>query len=260
MTTTNPTSQPTRTDRVTPAVSRPPRVSWLGLLIAAGCATIASFVIAMIIAGSVEGFFVAMAVPIVVGLLVVWRWRRTGMVVLGVVLLAELASSAPFLADALTHPETPADFLPLALFTLATLAGSIAAVPAFRQTRQPVGASRAATAVAGVAVLIMVAATAVSIVAAGRVDSVTAQPGDIALTTTDFQFDTRSVTADAGTVAVTVTNDDATRHTFTIDELGVDLNVPPGTTQRVTFPADTGTYRFYCIPHATDMVGDLVVR
>jgi len=55
MTTTNPTSQPTRTDRVTPAVSRPPRVSWLGLLIAAGCATIASFVIAMIMAGSVEG-------------------------------------------------------------------------------------------------------------------------------------------------------------------------------------------------------------
>lgn len=261
MTTTNPASRPTRTDQVTPAASRPPRVRWLDLLIAAACATIASFVIAMIMAGSVEGFFLAMAAPIVVGLLVVWRWRRTGVVVLGVVLLAELASSAPFLADARTHPETPADFLPLTLFTLATLTGSIAAVPAFRQTRQqPIGTSRTATIIAGAAVLVMVAATAVSVVAAGRVDSVTAQPGDIALTATDFQFDTSSVTADAGTVAVTVTNDDATRHTFTIDELGVDLNVPPGTTQRVTFPADAGTYRFYCIPHAPDMAGQLVVR
>ena len=260
MTTASPSGQPARDNRVAPAASRQPDVGWLGLLIAAACATIASFIAAMIFAGSIAGFFLAMAAPIVVGLLVVWRWRRNGIVVLGVVLLAELASSAPFLTDALTHPETPADFLPLALFALATLTGSIAAVPAFRQTRQRVGASRAATAVAGVAVVIMVAATAVSIVAAGRVDSVTAQPGDIALTTTDFQFEMSSVTADAGTVAVTVTNDDPTRHTFTIDELSVDLDVPPGTTQRVTFQADAGTYRFYCIPHAPDMAGQLVVR
>jgi plastocyanin len=261
MTTTSPSSQPTRTDPVAPAPSRQPRVGWLSLLVAAGCATIASFVIPMIIAGSIETFFLAMAAPIVLGLLVVWRWRRTGIVVLGVVLLAELLASAPFLTDALTHPETPGDFLPLTLFTVATLVGSVAAVPAFRAAQvhaRPT--SRSATPVAVSAVLVLVAATAVSIVAAGRVDSVTAQPGDVALTTKDFQFDTRTITTDTETVAVTVTNDDATRHTFTIDELGVDLNVPPGTTQRVTFPADTGTYRFYCIPHATDMAGELVVR
>ncbi len=261
MTTTSPSSQPTRTAPVAPAPSRQPRVSWLSLLVAAAGATIASFVIAMIIAGSIEAFFLAMAAPIVLGLLAVRRWRRTGIVVLGVVLLAELLSSAPFLADALTHPETPSDFLPLTLFTLATLIGSAAAVPAFRQARvhaRPT--SRSATPVAVAAVLVLVAATAVSIVAAGRVDSVTAQPGDIELTAKDFQFDTRTITTDTETVAVTVTNDDATRHTFTIDERGVDLNVPPGTTQRVTFPADTGTYRFYCIPHAPDMAGELVVR
>jgi plastocyanin len=215
----------------------------------------------MIIAGSIEAFFLAMAAPIVLGLLVVWRWRRTGIVVLGVVLLAELLSSAPFLADALTHPDTPSDFLPLTLFTVATVVGSVAAVPAFRGARvhaRPT--SQSATPVAVAAVLVLAAATAVSVVAAGRVDSVTAQPGDIELTTTDFQFDTRTITTDTGTVAVTVTNDDVTRHTFTIDELGVDLNVPPGTTQRVTFPADAGTYRFYCIPHAPDMAGELVVR
>ncbi|HEX6256527.1 MAG TPA: cupredoxin domain-containing protein [Euzebyales bacterium] len=261
MTTTSPSSQPTRTDPVAPAPSRQPRVGWLSLLVAAGWATIASFVIAMIIAGSIEAFFLAMAVPIVVGLLVVWRWRRAGIVVLGVVLLAELLSSAPFLADALAHPETPGDFLPLTLFAVATLVGGVAAVPAFREARNPGRpTTRSAMLVAVAAVVILVAATAVSIIAAGRVDSVTAQPGDIELTTADFRFDAPSVTAGAGTVAVTVTNDDATRHTFTVDELGVDLNVPPGTTQRVTFPADPGTYRFYCIPHAPDMAGELTVR
>lgn len=110
------------------------------------------------------------------------------------------------------------------------------------------------------AVVVLVAATAVSIAAAGRVVSFTAQPGDIELTAKDFKFDSRTITTDTGTVAVTVANDDATLHTFTIDELGVDLNVPPGTTQRVRFPADRGTYRFYCIPHALDMAGELVVR
>jgi len=262
MTTTTPSGQPTtRTDPVTPTSRRQPRVSWLTLLVAAAGATIAAFVIAMIGAGSIEAFFLAMAAPIVVGLLVVWRWRRTGIAVLGVVLFAELLSSAPFLADALAHPETPSDFLPLTLFSVATVVGSVAAVPAFRRARLPARQpSRSAMTVTVAAVVVLVAATVVSFAAAGRVDSVTAQPGDIELTTTDFQFDTRTVTTDTGTVAVTVTNDDATRHTFTIDELGVDLNVPPGTTQRVTFPADAGTYSFYCIPHAPGMAGELIVR
>jgi len=261
MTTIRPDSPPASPEPVAAASSRRRRVGWPALLVASACATIASFVIALIIAGSIEAFFLAMAAPIVLGLLLVWRWRRTGIVVLGVVLLAELLASAPFLVDALTHPESPGDFLPLTLFTVATLVGSVAAVPAFRAARdagRP--ASRSALRVAVVAVAVLVAATAVSVVAAGRVDSVTAQPGDVQLTATDFRFDTSSVSADAGTVAVTVTNDDATRHTFTIDELGVDLDVPPGTTQRVTFPADTGTFRFYCIPHAGNMSGELVVR
>jgi len=261
MTTTTPSSQPTRTDPVTPAASSQPRVSWLTLLVEASGATVATFIIAMIGAGRLEAFFLAMTAPIVLGLLVIGRWRRTGIVMLGVVLLAELLASAPFLVDALSHPETPSDFLPLTLFTVATIIGSVAAVPAFRQTRLPATQpSRSAMTVTVAAVVALIAATVVSLVAAGRVDSVTAQPGDIELTTVDFQFDTRTIATDAGTVAVTVANDDATRHTFTIDELGVDLNVPPGTTQRVTFPADAGTYRYYCIPHAPDMAGELIVR
>ena len=87
----------------------------------------------------------------------------------------------------------------------------------FRQAQRPTPPSRRATALAAAAVVVLIGATALSVVAAAGVDSAQTQPGDIALTTTDFRFDTRRITADNGTVAVTVTNADATRHTFTID-------------------------------------------
>lgn len=57
-----------------------------------------------------------------------------------------------------------------------------------------------------------------------------------------------------------MTNKDGTLHTFTIDELDVDLASPGGTSARVTFEAEPGTYRFYCVPHEADMNGKLTVR
>jgi plastocyanin len=257
MTTLNRTTEPPLAQRDDARDDRRARVGWSRLQATAAWAAIASFAVPMIIDRSVEGFFVAMIAPFVIGLLL--RWRRVGAVWLGVVSLAELLSSAPFLGDALTHPETLADFLPLVVFTVATLVGSVAAIPAFRLGQRPDLPSRSATAVAAAAIVLLVLATGASVVAAAGVDSAQAQAGDIRLTAKDFQFDQTSITAADGTVAVAVTNDDTTRHTFTIDALDVDLNVPPGTTQRVTFPADAGTYRFYCRPHP-NMAGDLAVQ
>jgi plastocyanin len=259
MTTLNRTTEPALAQRDDARDDRRARVGWARLQAAAAWAAIASFAVPMIIDRSVEGFFVAMIAPFVIGLLLRWRWRRVGAVWLGVVSLGELLSSAPFLGDALTHPETLTDFLPLVVFTVATLVGSVAAIPAFRRGRGPDLPSRSATAVAAAATVLLVLATGVSVVAAAGVDSAQAQAGDLRLTAKDFQFDQTSMTVTDGTVAVAVTNDDTTRHTFTIDALGVDLNVPPGTTQRVTFGADAGTYRFYCRPHP-NMTGNLAVQ
>ena len=188
------------------------------------------------------------------------RWPRTGIVWLGVVSLGELLSGAPFFVEALRHPESPADFLPLALYTLATLLGSVATVPAFREARRPAAAGRTPVVLAWSSVVVLVAATVLSLAAAAGVESVPPEPGDLIVTATDFTFGDAAVEASAGDVAVAVTNTGSSRHTFTIDELGVDLDVPPGTTQRVTFTAAAGVYRFYCRPHGPAMEGQLSAR
>jgi plastocyanin len=260
MTTVNRTSEPPLTHHDDARGDRRSRVGWRRLQAAAAWAAIASFTVPMIIDRSIEGFLVAMLAPFMIGLLLRMRWPRVGAIWLGVVSLAELLFSMPFLAEALTHPETPRDFMPLMTFSLAIAVGSIAATPAVRQGRRPDLPSRSATIVAATAIVVFVTAVTVSVVATAGVDSTPAQAGDIQLTTTDFRFSPNIVTTADGTIAITVTNDDTTRHTFTIDEFDVDMNVPPGTTQRVTFTADAGTYRFYCRPHVPGMAGSLVVQ
>ena len=87
-----------------------------------------------------------------------------------------------------------------------------------------------------------------------------ARPGDIRLVTRDVKFRPSTINTQIGTVSVHVTNEDSTRHTFTIDELGVDLNLPPNSTQRVSFEAEPGTYGFICSPHESSMQGTLIVK
>jgi plastocyanin len=106
-------------------------------------------------------------------------------------------------------------------------------------------------------VALLLAASAWSFVAITGLEDAATQSGDILVTTEDFAFAPNSVSIDAGTVAVAVTNRDNTRHTFSITELGVELSLPPGTTQRVSFTAEPGTYTFFCSPHP-DMQGELV--
>jgi plastocyanin len=176
-----------------------------------------------------------------------------------VVSLALLGTSAPFLVDALAHPESIADFLPLSAFTLATLIGVVAAIPSFRQGRDPDSPSSSAKRVGVAATGLFAAAVVVSVVAFTGIESVPARADDIQIVTSDLRFEPAAIEADGGTISVHVTNRDSTRHTFTVDELGVDLSIPPDSAQRVTFMAEAGTYRFYCRPHAPGMEGRLIV-
>ncbi len=168
--------------------------------------------------------------------------------------------SAPFLAEALPHPESTADFIPLLVFTVSTFVAAVAAIPAFRERAAPGTSSRAASATAVAAGVVIVAGAAVSLFAAAGIEGARAREGDIRVTTEDIEFRPAAIRAGGTTIAVHVTNKDSTRHTFTIDELGVDLDLPPNSAQRVTFQADPGTYRFFCRPHESDMQGDLTVR
>ena len=231
---------------------------WRRLLVVAGLGVLGALVLSMRIAFSPEPLLLAMA-PSAIGLLVMLRRPRVGAIWLGVSSLALLLFSAPFLADALTHPESVGDFIPLSIFTVSLLVGTVAAVPSFREGRDPAGASGLPVAIAVGAGAMIVAASVVGIVAFLQTESVPAQAGDIRVVTEGLVFHPAGISAESGEVSVHVTNRDSTRHTFTIDQLGVDLNVPPNSMQRVTFAAGPGTYRFYCRPHSPGMEGELVV-
>ena len=235
-------------------------LGWRRLQLLAAAGALASFLIPMLIQLSMEPFLLAMAAPFIVGLLVMLRWPRVGAIWLGLGSLAELLTSAPFLVDPMTHPESMADFIPLLIFTVCTLAGAAAAVPSFRERTDSAATSRRASRIAIVAGSVIAVGTAVSVVAAAGIEGVPAQEGDIRVVTEDLEFHPATINAERTTVSVHVTNEDSTRHTFTIEELGVDLNVPAHSTQRVSFEAGPGTYLFLCRPHAPNMRGKLVVK
>lgn len=237
----------------------PAGFGWRRLQTLAAAVTVASFVIPMAIEGKVEGFLVVMAAPFMLGLMLVRFLPRVAAVFLGVVSAATLAFSAPHIAETLSHPESATDFVPQTLFTLSMVIAAVAAIPAYREVRRIGGTSRTPRLIAIAAGVVAVVASAISIAAATGVESVAAQPGDETVVTRNFDFAPAELTAEAGTISVHLTNEDSTRHTFTIDGL-TDLSVPPDSTQRVTFEAAPGTYRFYCRPHVPDMDGVLVVE
>src|SRR5918996_5045641 len=110
MTTTNHTAQSPPIHPEEASGNRRFHVGWRRVQAAAAWAAIASFTVPMIISRSIEGFLVAMLAPFMIGLLLRMRWRRIGAAWLGAISLAEVLFSIPFLADALTHPETLLDF------------------------------------------------------------------------------------------------------------------------------------------------------
>lgn len=231
---------------------------WGRLQKLAAIGVLVSFVVPMVIELSLEPFLVSMAAPFAVGLLLAVKWPRVAAIWLGVVSLAVLLFSLPFLGEVLIHPESAVDFIPLFLFALGTVVGAAAAIPAFREIGGGGVPSHGPRRIAAASAALFLAAAAWSVVAFVELEDASPQPGDVLLNTDDFAFTPSDITTESGTVSLAVTNHDDTRHTFTITELGVDLSLTPGTTQRVTFTAEPGTYTFFCDPHP-DMQGRLVV-
>ena len=231
------------------------RFGWGRLQVAAALAAIVSLVVPQILAGEVSGFLLGLTIPFVVGLLVRARWPRTGIVWLGVVSLGELCLGRSVLRRGAAPPRVPRR-LPPAGPLHAGDAGGIGRDRARLPRGAPPCCGRAHARRRGVVERGRARRRDRAVAGRrGRRRERPAEPGDLIVTATDFTFGDAAVAAPAGDVAIAVTNTGSTRHTFTIDELGVDLDVPPGTTQRVTFDADAGTYRFYCRPHAPAMEG-----
>lgn len=231
---------------------------WRPVLVAAALAQILFNVVVMVVNGEVVPPLVAMLVLLIIGLALLGNRRKTGAAVLGIVSLVHLATSAPFLAEGLVHPESFWDFWLGWSIVLAAALGVLAAVPVWR--RKDEGSERARAVSLAVGSLIVALAIAGG-AASAAYESDSPQDGDISLSARSVEFEPANLSADVEEVAVFVDNHDSFRHTFSIDELGVDLELPGGKAARVEFTAEPGTYEFYCaVPGHENMKGELVVR
>lgn len=235
------------------------RFDWIRLL-ALGAAISAIGPVLPMIAEGFEPFLAMLIAPILVGLVLLRFLRKVGIVWLGVVSFALLVMNAPFTVDALMHPESPADFVPITMLTVGGLLAVIATVPAFRQARghQSDSVFPKVAAVTGVALVL--AAIGGSLAAKGMVTNDAPAAGSLVVDMANFEFGPGTITAQSGEVSVYLTNNDSARHTFTVDELGVDESIAPGQSKQITFDAEAGTFRFYCKPHDPGMEGELTVK
>jgi plastocyanin len=243
--------------------SRPPGrtgLGWRRLQVLGAIGALTPLVAFVAISGEFDPFLLILAVPILIGLILL-RWAgRIGVIWLGVVSFLLLALNAAFAIQSFRYPEAPFDFIPLLVLLSSLLLIVIATIPAFRQGRGPDRGSASARNLLVAFIIVVIAGSAWSLVAAAGFEGETARPGDTRLVTEDFEFVPNEVTAPGGRISVHVRNVDPVLHTFTIDELGVDLAVPGRKESRVTFEVEPGkTYTFYCQPHA-GMDGKLTVE
>lgn len=219
--------------------------------------------VSVLIFKEAEPPFIVMFVLFLVGGILALRTGKAGVV--GIVLSTLGAAmftafAGPFAATVIRLPVAKDQFIPaLSILTLALTVLISALVLAVRGRGRGFAASRAARGIAIVATILVFVIVGSSLYAASKFESAGAEVDDVLVVTEDFEFTPETLMVDAGTVSVHVTNKDDATHTFTSDELGMDIVVPPGKSNRVTFTAKAGEYRFYCRPHAPDMDGKLEV-
>lgn len=190
----------------------------------------------------------------VVGLVLLRRWRKAGIVTLGVVHLLLVLSSAPFAAPGLAHPESPITFFH-AIIHLGGRALALAAAVAAWRYASDAGARRLG--IAAVALLMLTAVT--SGVAVVLTPGATAQPDDVVVTVRDFTFPDEVRVASGGHLLVE--NTEPMRHTFTVEDTDLSEELPERRNVRFAVDLPPGFYRLACaVPGHESMTAGLVVQ
>ncbi len=175
----------------------------------------------------------------VVGLVVLRRARRTGIVILGLTSLLLIIGFAPFAASHLAHPESAVDFTHAVVGTFGRLLAVIAAIGAWRKA-SPSGARRLAVAAIGLAGLTVAASSIAMLVSTGDA----AEANDVPTIIADSQFaETISI---ASGETLYVDNTDVFRHTFTVVDTDIDVELPAAVGVRVPIDLPAGVYDVIC--------------
>jgi plastocyanin len=206
----------------------------------------------MLLAGEAMPFWLMPAVIyLVLGLAILRRGSRWLLITAVALPIVQVGTSAPFVIPGLTHPESPASFLPDVFIILASVTVVVGAVAALRgaQRRLPVAA-----AAGGIALV----ATVVSMAAAAGVSSAARQDGDVAIAAEGVAYPDR-VVAEPG-AALWVRNADPFRHTFVVEGTDIHAELPGGGALRIDAGLPEGSYTFFCdVPGHETMRGTLAV-
>jgi plastocyanin len=235
----------------------PPEIpDWIPLLRASAIATLIVIVAVNVVAGPVPPFII-FGILILVGLLLLGLSSKGPTILLLVSFGLLVILSGPFIFPALFVPASAADFiLNLATF-LAGLLGLVAAIKVLQ--RRP-GDTEAPRKLGRATLAVFAGASLFSLVSTLSYNDARAQERDVKVTARDIEWTETTVVAEPGEVSVFVDNVDPTYHTFTIDELDVRLSIPASSSARVTFQAEPGEYKFYCVPHKAEMTGSLYIE
>lgn len=231
-----------------------PEASWIRVLVWVCIVTAVVDLVVPGLAGAVIPPLAIGAALTVVGLVVLRRSWKAGVVILGVVRLVLVVTSAPFATPNLAHPESPLSFTHAVIQMGGGLLAVAAAVGAWR-TASPVGARRI-----GIVAASLLATTVVS---AGIAALLTAtdshQAGDVRVLVRDITFPDEVRVASGDDVLVE--NTDLVRHTFTVEGTDLSVELPERTNVRVGVDLPVGTYRLICaIAGHEKMTTNLVVE
>ena len=216
-------------------------------------------IINLVVAGQIIPPLVLLGVILIVGLVLLRRRGRAGVILLGIVAALMLLLNAPSIIDALGVPASVADFVVTLAAGLLQATVVVSSVQLLRRADDRPG-NDGAKGVAVVAVGVLVVGVLVSLVARVTLDEPASQEDDLQLVAEDNRFSSEQLEGTSGSVTVFVENKDVTYHTFTVESLDVDLEVPGGATGRVTFQAEPGSYEFVCTPHEEEMSGVLTLE
>jgi len=221
----------------------------VGVSVVAGAADL----IAPALVGEVIPPLATGAALTLVGLLLLRRYHRTGIAVLGITNLLLIVTGAPFSLPNLAAPASPITFVHAA--TLVVRVAAVAgAVGAWRQA-SPTGARRLTVAAAG----LLSAAVMFSAVAALLTPVATAQPDDVTVEVRGFAFLPRAVRVPSGGTLY-VNNADLTLHTFSVENTVLSQALPERRSARLRVDLERGTYRIFCsVPGHDAMTAALVV-
>jgi plastocyanin len=228
--------------------------SWVRLLAITVTVVAAVDVVFMGLIGEVVPPLLVGVVLTAVGLGILRRWRRTGIVWLGLVSLIMLGGSLEPAGVHLGAPSSGIDFVHSVVAILGRGLALVAAVGALRGAGAT-SARRLGLVATALGALTLVTGTVATLATSGSDPA----SGDVEVAIEASAFEEVMTVPQGGTLFVD--NRDLFRHTFTVEGTDIDVDLPALQGARVTVDLAPGDYAVICALPAHDfMTGTLQVR